>query len=116
MPKRGDFDHEYDEDQEKLLQNFEIPNEEIEDPVERKKVKDLQDMIITVFNYRLDERLKRKRFVLERGILDVKRLSKHIERKKCKEERDLFNAMKVFSRYNTHQEHEKLVNNLWKER
>ncbi len=51
----------------------------------------------------------------ERGLLDFKRIQKD-ERKKTKEEREIINAMKIFARFNTPDEHEKLVNSLIKER
>lgn len=51
----------------------------------------------------------------ERGLLDFKRTQK-FERKKTKEEREIINSMKIFARFNTPEDHEKLVNSLIKER
>lgn len=53
--------------------------------------------------------------MIDRGILDVKKIQK-CERKKTQEEKDIINAMKVFARFNTKEEHERLVQSLIKER
>lgn len=71
--------------------------------------------VIELYNARLDERIRRKKFVIERGILDFKRIQKY-ERKKTKEEREIINTMKIFARFNTPDDHEKLVSSMIKER
>ena len=53
--------------------------------------------------------------MLERGLLDFKKIQKQ-ERKKTKEEREIINSMKPFARFNSAEDHEKLVNSLLKER
>ena len=109
MPKRGDFDQEYDMDADLLLADMEFFEDDIESDVK------LKNEVIELYNARLDERIRRKKFVIERGILDFKRTQK-MERKKTKEERDIINTMKVFARFNTQEDHEKIVNSLLKER
>lgn len=71
--------------------------------------------MIQLYNARLDERIRRKKFVTERGLLDFKRTQKY-ERKKTNKEREIINAMKIFARFNTPEDHERLVNSLIKER
>ena len=71
----------------------------------------MKNSVIELYNARLDERIRRKKFVIERGLLDLKRVQKY-ERKKSKEERDIINSMKGFARYSTQEEHQKLVKNL----
>ena len=71
--------------------------------------------MIELYNARLDERIRRKKFVIERGLLDIKRTQKY-ERKRTKEERDIINSMKIFARFNTEEEHQRIVANLIKER
>ena len=61
------------------------------------------------FSLRLDERIKRKRFIIDRGVLDpyvarrpvsqVGGPSRLAEKKRTKEERDITNALKVFVRF-----------------
>ena len=71
--------------------------------------------MIELYNARLDERIRRKKFVIERGLLDLKKVQK-FERKKSKEEREIINSMKIFARFNTEEEHNRLVNSLLKEK
>lgn len=66
-------------------------------------------------SFRLDERKRRKDFILERGLLNVKR-QQALDRKRSKEERELYNRCRVFMRYHSMEEHEALVNGLIAER
>jgi transcriptional adapter 2-alpha len=109
MPKRGDFDQEYDNDADTLLADLEFFDDDTEQDIQ------LKNEVIELYNARLDERIRRKKFVTERGLLDFRRTQKY-ERKKTKEEREIINAMKIFARFNTPEDHEKLVNSLIKER
>ena len=56
--------------------------------------------MLDLYNARLDERIKRKKFVIERDLLDIKSIQKQ-ERKKTKEERDIVNALKIFARFSS---------------
>jgi transcriptional adapter 2-alpha len=109
LPKRGDFDQEYDMDAELLLADMEFFEEDTEENIQ------LKNSVIELYNARLDERIRRKKFVIERGLLDLKRTQKY-ERKRSKEEREIINSMKIFARFNTEEEHQRIVNNLIKER
>ena len=71
--------------------------------------------MIELYNARLDERIRRKKFVIERGMLDLKSVQR-TERKYSKEEREIVNKCKIFARFHTKEEHEKFVNGLIKER
>ncbi|CAN0316651.1 unnamed protein product, partial [Discosporangium mesarthrocarpum] len=66
-PLRGDFEHEHDNDAEKLLADMEFTAEDNEE--ERRLKLD----VIKVYNQRLDEREERKRFVAEHNLLDYKK-------------------------------------------
>jgi transcriptional adapter 2-alpha len=94
MPKRGDFDQEYDMDADLLLADMEF----FED--DTKADEQLKNEVIELYNARIDERIRRKKFVIERGLLDLKKSQKY-ERKKTKEEREIINSMKIFARFNT---------------
>lgn len=109
MPKRGDFEQEYDMDAELLLADMEFFEDDTPENVE------LKNSVIELYNARLDERIRRKKFVIERGLLDLKKVQK-FERKKSKEEREIINQMKIFARFNTKEEHERLVESMMKER
>jgi len=96
-------------DAELLLADMEFFEEDTEESIK------LKNSVIELYNARLDERIRRKKFVIERGLLDLKRQQRY-ERKRTKEERDIINSMKIFARFNTEEDHQKIVNNLIKER
>ena len=68
-----------------------------------------------IFCYRLDERKRRKEFILERGLLDVKR-QQEMDNRRSKEERELYQEARVFLRYHSMEEHEALLGGLNTER
>jgi transcriptional adapter 2-alpha len=109
MPLRGDFDVEYDNEAELFLAEMEFM--EGDDATEI----DLKKKILEIYNKRLDERVKRKNFVIERGLLDLKKQN-HLERSRSSEEKEIYNLMKIFARFQTEDEHERLVQNIVKER
>ncbi len=96
-------------DAELLLADMEFFDDDTPENIE------LKNNVIELYNARLDERIRRKKFVIERGLLDLKKIQKY-ERKKSKEEREIINQMKIFARFNTEEQHQKLVNTLLKER
>ena len=108
MPLRGDFDVEHDNDAELILADMEFS------PDDHASEKELKLKIIEIYNSKLDERERRKKFVLERGLLDYKK-HQAIERRRPKEERDLYNRLKCFARFHTPEEHEEFVQGLIKE-
>jgi len=109
MPKRRDFDQEYDNDADTLLADLEFYDDESENDIK------LKNEVIEIYNARIDERIRRKNFVIDRGLLDYKK-SHRLEKSKTKEEKEIITSMKIFARFTTHEEHEKLVNSLIKER
>ncbi|KAJ1615352.1 ADA2-like protein [Cryptosporidium canis] len=109
MPLRGDFDVEYDNDAELLLADMEFRDSDT--PQER----ELKLQILEIYNSKLDERTYRKRFVIERNLLDIK-LQQQKEKKRTKDERDLHSFLKPISRFQTEEEQEKLVSLLIEEK
>lgn len=109
MPLRGDFDVEYDNDAELLLADMEFRDSDT--PQE----KELKLQILEIYNSKLDERTYRKRFVIERNLLDIKLLQQK-EKKKTKDERDLHSFLKPISRFQTEEEQERLVSLLIEEK
>uniref|UniRef100_A0A7S3JP72 Transcriptional adapter 2 n=1 Tax=Euplotes harpa TaxID=151035 RepID=A0A7S3JP72_9SPIT len=108
MPKRGDFDTEYDDEAETRICEMEFNEDDTEEETK------LKYKVLEYYNARLDERIRRKKFVIERGLLDLKKIQRQ-ERKRSKEERDIINAMKPFARFSDKKEHERRVNNILKE-
>ncbi|KAH8741800.1 ADA2 protein with a ZZ finger [Cryptosporidium ryanae] len=109
MPLRGDFDVEYDNDAELLLADMEFRDHDT--PQER----ELKLQILEIYNSKLDERTYRKRFVIERNLLDIKQQQQK-EKKRTKDERDLHSFLKPISRFQTEEEQEKLVSLLIEEK
>jgi len=109
MPNRGDFDIEYDNDAELLLAEMEFNDDDKENELQMKY------KLLNIYNTRLDERLKRKKFVIERGLLDLKKQNL-FDKTRTKEEKEIYNMMKVFARFNTPEDHEKLVQGIIKEK
>ncbi|GFH47629.1 hypothetical protein CTEN210_04104 [Chaetoceros tenuissimus] len=105
MPRRGDFDIEWDNDAEKLLQDMEFTQGDT--PEERaRKIK-----VLAIYNARLDVREERKQFIKDRGLLDYRKKFQE-DNKLPSDERDLKNRMRLFARFQTPQEHDELVQNL----
>ena len=65
-PYRNDYDIEYDNEAELMLKDVDIIGDEDEREME------LKTCILRAFNRRLEEREKRKQFVLERGLLNLR--------------------------------------------
>ena len=71
---RNDYDIEYDNEAELMLKDVDIIGDEDEREME------LKTCILRAFNRRLEEREKRKQFVLDRGLLNLR--DKLIDEKK----------------------------------
>lgn len=63
--------------------------------------------VLEIYNQRLREREKRKKFVIDRNLLDVKKLLNY-ERKLPKDEREIFNTLRPYTRLFTQEEFESL--------
>ena len=102
-PLRGDFDIEYDNDAEKLLSTIRFT--ENDSDAER----ELKLKIVEFYNARLARRQDRKNFVIERGLVSRK---KQPERRKPKDEREVYDRMKSFARFHSPEQHEEFVRGL----
>lgn len=91
-PKREEFDIEYLNDAELEIAELEFLDDDTPDE------KELKMNVLKVYNAQLDEREKRKRFVIERNLLDIKR-QMNFERKLSKDDREIFNCLKPFARF-----------------
>jgi transcriptional adapter 2-alpha len=102
MPLRGDFDVEHDNDAELILADMEFL------PDDHPSETELKLKIIEIYNSKLDERARRKKFVLERNLLDYKK-HQAVERRRPKDERELVTSMRCFSRFHSAEQHERFV-------
>lgn len=105
MPRRGDFDIEWDNDAEQYLQDMEFTQNDTAEE------RELKIKVIKIYNERLDERERRKQFLIDRGLLDYRKKYQE-DNKLPSDERDLKNRMRLFARFQTPQEHDALIQDL----
>lgn len=67
MRKRGDFENEYDYELDEVLAELEYFSDDNDEDIEYK------DKMINYYLKRQEERMERKQFVIERGLLDIKK-------------------------------------------
>jgi transcriptional adapter 2-alpha len=102
MPKRGEFEVEYNNDAEDLLAEMELNDSDEEQLA--------NNDCIRLYNELLDERIRRKRYLIERNQLIEKRF-------KSKEEKTIACELKQFGRFMHSQEQfDHQVQSLLKER
>jgi len=107
MPRRGDFDVEWANDSESALADMEFIRS---DTPEDKKLK-LQ--VLQIYCQKLDEREKRKKFVLNRHLYDYRKYVQD-DRKLPVDERDLVHRMRLFERFHTPNEHKRFITDILK--
>jgi transcriptional adapter 2-alpha len=71
--------------------------------------------LIDIYNNKLNERIKRKEFVITRKLLDLKEQMR-LDKARTKDEKEIYNMMKVFSRFHSYEDHEKLVQGIIREK
>jgi transcriptional adapter 2-alpha len=91
-PKREEFDIEYLNDAELEIAELEFLDDDTADE------RNLKLNVLKVYNAQLEEREKRKKFVIERGLLDVKK-QMNFEKKLSKDDREIYNCLKPFARF-----------------
>ncbi|KAL3568757.1 hypothetical protein D5086_028647 [Populus alba] len=104
-PKRQDFDPEYDNDAEQLLAEMEFKDNDTEEEHE------LKLRVLRIYSRRLDERKRRKDFILERNLLHPSPFEKDL----TPEERALCWRFDPFMRFHSKEEHEELLQAVVKE-
>jgi transcriptional adapter 2-alpha len=100
MPLRGDFETEYENDAETVLCEMAFNEEDSKEDIENKL------KLIEAYNKKLDERIKRKRFIIDNGLLEYKKKDK----KRSKEEKEVYDRMRQFLRLMNKEEHNQLTN------
>mmetsp|Transcript_1852 Transcript_1852/g.3338 ORF Transcript_1852/g.3338 Transcript_1852/m.3338 type:complete len:870 (-) Transcript_1852:931-3540(-) len=105
MPRRGDFDIEWDNDAEKYLQDMEFSQYDTTED------RELKIKVIKIYNAHLDERERRKQFLIDRGLLDYRKKYQE-DNKLPSDERDLKNRMRLVARFQTPKEHDALIQDL----
>ncbi|CAN8324768.1 unnamed protein product [Cochlearia groenlandica] len=100
--KRQEFDPEYDNDAEQLLAEMEF--KENDTPEER----ELKLRVLRIYSKRLDERKRRKEFIIERNLLYPNPFEKELSQ----EEKVQCRRLDVFMRFHSKEEHEELLRNV----
>ena len=103
--KRKEFEIEYENDIEKEIADIEFFED---DSKEELKIK---EEVLSMYNKILDERERRKDFVIERKIIDIKQQN-IIENRLNKDEREIYNCLKPFMRFLSENEFQELFDNL----
>lgn len=109
MEKRQDFVYEWDNEAEELIGDMEVTDDDT------KSEKDLKANVLKIYADKLNERARRKEFVLDRGLTSFKAYQA-VEKKRPKDERDLRDKLKVFMRFISHADMEKFIIGILEER
>ncbi|KAL0076687.1 Homeodomain-like DNA binding domain-containing transcription factor [Phycomyces blakesleeanus] len=108
MPRRFEFETEYENEAEQSVKDMVFNDEDTQEEI------DLKVMVLDIYNSRLDRRVERKKMIFERGWLDFKK-QQALERKRQKEEREIYQKTRVFCRLQTPEDYEMFVQGLVKE-
>ncbi|KAI4308508.1 hypothetical protein L6164_031573 [Bauhinia variegata] len=103
--KRGEFEIEYDNDAEQILADMEFKDSDTEAEHE------LKLQVLHIYSRRLDERKRRKNFILERNLL----YPDPFENSLSPEERQICQRYKVFMRFHSKEEHMELLKSIIEE-
>ncbi|KAK9151266.1 hypothetical protein Syun_009575 [Stephania yunnanensis] len=98
-PKRHEFEPEYDNDAEQAIADMEF--KDTDDEAER----ELKLRMLRIYCKRLDERKRRKDFILERNLLYPDPLAKDL----TPDEKEIYDRFNVFMRFHAKEEHEELI-------
>ncbi|KAL5097526.1 hypothetical protein RYX36_001853 [Vicia faba] len=98
-PKRQEFDPEYDNDAEQLLAEMEFKDTDTEDE------REIKLRVLRIYYKRLDERKRRKEFILERNLL----YPNPIEKDFTPEEKAICRKYDKFMRFHTKEDHNELL-------
>ncbi|KAK4484998.1 hypothetical protein RD792_007605 [Penstemon davidsonii] len=97
--KRQEFDPEYDNDAELLLADMEFKENDTEDE------RELKMRVLRIYSKRLDERKRRKDFILERNLLNPSQFEKDLSQ----EEKEICRRYDVFMRFHSKEDHEEIL-------
>ncbi|CAI9782150.1 unnamed protein product [Fraxinus pennsylvanica] len=98
--KRQEFEIEYDNDVEQLLADMEFKETDTQEE------RELKLRVLRIYSKRLDERKRRKDFILERNLL----YPSPFEEQLSQEEKDLCRQYDVYMCFHSKEEHEELLN------
>lgn len=108
MPGRLEFEQEAENDAEMPIKDMQFDAEDGELDV------DLKLTVLDIYNSRLTTRTERKRTILAHNLLEYRRLAA-IDKKRTKEERDMYNKLKPFARIMTRRDFEQFSESMMAE-
>ena len=111
-PLRRDFDIEHDCEAENYIADMEFEGRYLSKDNDTDKEIELKKEILELFNKRLDERIKRKNFVIDHGLLDLERQA--VLDRAPKEVKAIRRKLAVFERFHSQAEHDELVSTVLK--
>ena len=103
MPARGDMDMEWENDSEALICECSF-----DDKKDTEQDKELKMKVLEAYNWKLEERIRRKQFIIDRNLLDYKKQHSQ-ERRRAKDEREIWQEMRQFARFWPQEEHEEFM-------
>ncbi|KAG7695696.1 hypothetical protein KL930_003693 [Ogataea haglerorum] len=108
MPGRLEFEEEADDEAEKVVQDMVFEGDETKEDIELKLT------ILDIYNSKLTMRAERKRLMLKNNLLDY-RNNIAIDKKRTKEERELYNKLKAFARIMTPEDFKEFTDDMLSE-
>lgn len=91
MPGRLEFEEEAEDEAEKIIQDMVFDIDDSQEDIE------LKLLILDIYNQKLTLRAERKRLMLRNNLIDYKH-NNAIDKRRTKEEKELFNRIKAFAR------------------
>lgn len=113
MPGRLEFETEYFNEAEEAVQHMQFdPGDGVNPRTgEIEPEMELKMTVMEIYNSKLDARVERKKVIFEHKLLEYRK-NAALDKKRTKEERDLLNKAKPFSRMMIHDDFEKLSDGL----
>ncbi|KAI8924518.1 hypothetical protein BC831DRAFT_498467 [Entophlyctis helioformis] len=108
MPGRREFELEFDNEAEQNVKDMEFNEDDSKEEIE------LKCTMLNIYNTTLARRAERKKFIFDRNLIDFKRIQS-IEKKRPKEEKEVFQKMRVFAKMMTAQDFDVYVDGLLNE-
>lgn len=107
MPGRMEFETEYFNEAEEAVQHMQFEPGDGIDPRTGglEPEMDLKLTVMDIYNHRLTARLERKRIIFEHNLLEYRK-NAALDKKRTKDERDLYNKIKPFARMMNHDDFE----------
>ncbi|KAJ3065351.1 Transcriptional adapter ada2, partial [Quaeritorhiza haematococci] len=105
MPGRQEFETEYDNEAEQYVKDMVFEETDTQEDIA------LKNSVLNIYNTILDRRSERKKFIFERGLLDFKKIQAQ-EKKRPKDEKDVYQRMRVFAKMQTAEDFESLMDGI----